>query len=169
LILGKILIRCMYAQRPEKLRTYQEVGRAAFGDVGYKVTLVFQNLTLLFVGTLFLILGGVNIKLLFDAWLHHDISVKFYILGTAVLVWPFIVGLKTMKEISWIAVVGMLSTTFTVIIICIYSVLIGNKSSDHEWVAVESYPYAFSTFVFAFGGHNVFPAIQDSMRTKKKF
>lgn len=41
-----------------KLRTYHHVGEAAFGKSGLFVTLGFQNATLLFVGTLFLILAG---------------------------------------------------------------------------------------------------------------
>jgi len=74
-----------------------------------------------------------------------------------------------MKEISLIAIAGMLATTFTVIIVCIFSVISGDSSAEHQWVEVDSYPYAFSSFVFAFGGHNVFPTIQDTMRSKKNF
>jgi len=54
---GKILIYAMNAEG-RTLRTYQDIGRAAFGEAGYMWTLVFQNLTLLFVTTLFLILAG---------------------------------------------------------------------------------------------------------------
>jgi len=78
------------------------------------------------------------------------------------------VGLKTMREISWIAILGTLATTITVVMICILSVLGGNSSVEHVWVDAN-YPYAFTGFVFAFGGHNVFPAIQNEMRSKIHF
>jgi len=89
---------------------------------------------------------------------------------TAVLVWPFITFLKTMKEISIIAVFGMVTTTFAVIVILVFSVMYHpDPLPKHYVIKAESFPYAFATFVFAFGGHNVFPTIQDSMRTTKNF
>jgi len=172
---AKILVQCMdYDGRT--LKTYQDIGRAAFGQAGFMWTLLFQNLTLLFVGTLYLILGGKNAYSLITDWGHfssdvqHELKVEYFIAGTAVLVWPFIVGLKTMKEISWIAVFGMTATLFTVVVICVCSVLYGTANrADLVWVNAQQYPYSFSVFLFAFGGHNVFPAIQESMQNKEDY
>ena len=73
-----------------------------------------QNLTLLSVGThifdlffdakgiLFLILAGLNLQTLFDEWGVSE-PFELFVAGTAVVVVPFIVALKTMDEISWAA------------------------------------------------------------------
>jgi len=80
------------------------------------------------------------------------------------------VGLKTMKEISWIAILGMIATAFTVVVICVCSVLYGSSNSTgHVILDAQQLPYAFSVFLFAFGGHNVFPAIQESMENKADY
>jgi len=126
------------------------------------------------VGTLYLLLGGENAFELISSWSKLNLDKTdqqwYFIAGTAVLVWPFIVGLKTMKEISWVAIFGMSATALTVIIICVCSVLFGNiDGAVHEYYDIQRYPYAFSVFLFAFGGHNVFPAIQESMEHKKDY
>jgi len=75
-----------------------------------------------------------------------------------------------MKEISWIAVFGMSATTFTVVVICVCAVLQGSIDSPGKvFINAQRYPYAFSVFLFAFGGHNVFPAIQESMSKKEDY
>jgi len=161
----------MYSQKPaRKLRTYHHIGEAAFGKIGLYVTLAFQNATLIAVGTLFLILAGSNAKSFFEQfhWWKPQ-SVSIYILATAIVVLPFNVGLKTMKEISWVAIFGMLATSFTVVVVVIFSILDRDDKATHSWVNAPQYPFAFATFVFAFGGHNVFPAIQDSMRNTRDF
>lgn len=57
------------------------------------------------------------------------------------------------------SIFGMLATTFTVIIIVIFSILDRpSESPSHTWANPSYYPFAFATFVFAFGGHNVFPS-----------
>lgn len=126
--------------------SYHDVGEAAYGKKGYLVTLIFQNSTLVAVGTLFLILSGTNLKLLFDDWFPSNHQPMYiYILGTAAIVWPFMIGLKTMKEISFIAIFGMIATVFTVIVICIFSVIDKEAEPMHTWVEVKSYPFAFAT------------------------
>jgi len=75
-----------------------------------------------------------------------------------------------MKEISWVAVFGMSATALTVVVICVSSIIYGDSSrKDHVFVNAQQYPYAFSVFLFAFGGHNVFPAIQESMENKEDY
>jgi amino acid permease len=172
---AKILVKCM-SHGSKDIRTYQDIGKAAFGEAGFVWTLIFQNLTLLFVGTLYLILGGKNAYSLITDWGQFtdptlsELHLWYFITGTAVLVWPFIVGLKTMKEISWVAVFGMSATTLTVVVICVCSVLYGNiHRKDQVFFNAQQIPYAFSVFLFAFGGHNVFPAIQESMENKDDY
>lgn len=46
----------------------------------------------------------------------------------------------------------MVATTFTVIVIIVFSFIDHEKSADHSWVVPETLPYAFVSFVFAFGG-----------------
>uniref|UniRef100_A0A6B2L4V2 Amino acid transporter transmembrane domain-containing protein n=1 Tax=Arcella intermedia TaxID=1963864 RepID=A0A6B2L4V2_9EUKA len=166
---GIILVKCMKSSSGEA-RTYQEIGKLAFGKNGYRLTLLFQNLTLFFVAALFLILAGSNTKTLFDEWIPKSKQdIKVFIGATAAIIWPVNVILRTMKEISWIAVAGMMATFFTVVVICIYSVREGDPSSPHSIANLQTYPAAFSSFVFAFGGHNVFPAIQETMRHPNEF
>jgi len=44
-----------------------------------------------------------------------------------------------------------------------------DHDASHTWVTVTKYPYAFAQIVFSFGGHSVFPTIEDSMRNPKNF
>ena len=49
----------------------------------------------------------------------------------------------------------MCATTGTVIVTVVYSVLQRDSDADHKVLNAKNFPFAFSAFVFAFGGHNV--------------
>eukprot|EP01114_Cavostelium_apophysatum_P018555 TRINITY_DN5766_c0_g1_i1.p1 TRINITY_DN5766_c0_g1~~TRINITY_DN5766_c0_g1_i1.p1 ORF type:complete len:470 (+),score=79.84 TRINITY_DN5766_c0_g1_i1:167-1576(+) len=171
---GIILIKAMMS-RPG-LRTYHDIGEAAFGKFGRYLSLFLQNCSLIAVGILFLILAGTNIKNLTQHW-HHNVDpfdwkygIGIYISLVTGVVLPFVVFLKTMTEISFVAIFGMFATTFTVVIIVIFSVIDRpSPPAVHQFIDYKFIPVAFSGLVFAFGGHNLFPAIQDEMRHKHQF
>jgi len=175
---GTILAKSMYPYgRQLPLKTYQDIGDAAFGKGGYYFTLFIQNAALVSVGILFMILAGLNLQQLAIDW---DIApstdldiVKVCIAGVVVVVFPFIIFLKTMTEISFIAIFGMFATTFTVFVVIIFSFIdeYHGKAGggSHTWINADSIPFAFSSLVFAFGGHNVFPAIEQTMRRRSHF
>jgi len=94
-----------------------------------------------------------------------------YIVLTSMVVCPALIGLKTMHEVSFIAIFGMMATVFTVVVIVIFSFIDGNSygDNDHQMVNFEDIPTAFAALVFAFGCHNVIPSIQDSMAEPASF
>jgi hypothetical protein len=99
------------------------------------MTMVMQNLTLFFVGALFLILSGINLQELIVDWTGKQVRIEYLIFAVAGVVLPFIVGLKTMHEISIIAIFGMLATVLVVIVIIIVSDLDAPKEkANHELI-----------------------------------
>ena len=130
---GRILVKSMYAKKPiHKMHSYHSLGREAFGGTGGGITMVFQNLTLFFVGCLFLILAGINIKQLIEEWTSNSIELKWIISLVALSVWPLVVGLKTMHEISIVAFFGMLATGLVVVVIVIVSDMNSQASAVHQ-------------------------------------
>jgi len=78
-----------------------------------------------------------------------------------------------MTEISWVAIFGMTATTFTVIVATVVSPSERHSSQyvdiKYEFLNVKTIAQAFSTFCFAFSGHNIFPSVEETMLYPRSF
>ncbi|PRP88221.1 hypothetical protein PROFUN_04044 [Planoprotostelium fungivorum] len=173
---AKVLLKSMYLQRETVTTTYHGLSRVAFGTTGYYIVIFMQNLALFSASTLFLVLSGINIHDLFKSWGLPEFHMAYYVAATGLIVLLPIVGLKTLREVSWIAVFGIAATVLTIIIIIVMPpimksvTLSGNMSHPQTTViSTINFPTAFATMVFAFGGHNVFPALASTMRDTRSY
>jgi len=154
---AKKLSRCMYVKKPfKKLKTYQEVGDAAFGRAGSLISVTLQYITLLSVGTLFLLLASQNIQLLVvETWHFTDWDLTTCTLITAAISFPFLAFLKSIREISVIAFFGMIASAFIVVVIVVFAVRYPDDDVEYHFLNAKGLPFAFSTMVFSFAGHSV--------------
>jgi len=154
---AKKLSRCMYVKKPfKKLKTYQEVGGAAFGRAGSIISVTLQYITLLSVGTLFLLLASKNIQLLVvQTWHFTEWSLTTCTLITAAISFPFLALLKSIREISIIAFFGMIASAFIVVVIVIFAMRYPDDDVEYQFLNAKKLPFAFSTMVFSFAGHSV--------------
>jgi vesicular inhibitory amino acid transporter len=166
---AKMLIACIHAPVPEgvKIRCYEDIGAACYGKVGRVVVGTLQSVTLMGVATIFLVLIGGNMSALVT-----NVSFKGH-------VWVFIFGsclipvawLKTMKEISFLALFGVFSSATVATTIFFKGLIDGTKSSmaTTSFFIGDDLPNAFNTIVFSFGFHAVLPHIEMMMDKREEF
>eukprot|EP01102_Stenamoeba_stenopodia_P021644 TRINITY_DN8787_c0_g1_i1.p1 TRINITY_DN8787_c0_g1~~TRINITY_DN8787_c0_g1_i1.p1 ORF type:complete len:453 (-),score=79.59 TRINITY_DN8787_c0_g1_i1:144-1502(-) len=169
---AKMLIACMHLVPQRRLRTYEEVGYACFGKIGSIIVGIFQILQLFGVCVIFLILIGGNMtQLVTNSCLtYHD----WILIFTAVLL-PF-TWLKTMREISFVAVFGLLASLIVavaVVIVGLYQT-IDNRNNGVINTHVFFTNFAgvvksFDTAIFSFGVHSVLPTLEYSMAQPAAF
>ena len=163
---GKALIACLYASGDgRRLPSYPAVGRAAFGTAGEVTVQVFHKSTLVGVSTLFLILAAGFLKDIFPA--HRGPTVAQWVWICAAIGAVPVLVFKTLKEIVITSVLGVLSVVGVVVSVIIVSSVASAHSSSaveeptHDFLNWSLFPSAFAATVVSFGGHAVFPTIEE--------
>eukprot|EP01091_Cochliopodium_minus_P009598 TRINITY_DN2391_c0_g1_i3.p1 TRINITY_DN2391_c0_g1~~TRINITY_DN2391_c0_g1_i3.p1 ORF type:complete len:331 (+),score=50.29 TRINITY_DN2391_c0_g1_i3:100-1092(+) len=165
---GKLLIKCAHYKNV-KNRTYASIGEAAFGSKGRIVSVVFQHSALIGVAILYIILAAINFQSLFHGVFPH-LSVRIYMLVTFVISLPFILFMKTLKEISWIAFLGIFASGFLVVaVVILSSVYMPKIKLQTDLIHIKGLPFAFSTITFSFALHNTLNNIERHMKNPQNF
>eukprot|EP00808_Paulinella_micropora_P016212 g50957.t1 len=172
---AKLLVQCQ-TMTGERLSSYEAIGMAVHGRVGYLLVITLQNVTLLGVNTVFLIIIGENMNHLVPCLSLHEWVLVF---GLAVLP-PSC--LKSFHEISFLAVVGALASLVAGGIIMAQGVMSGLSRSDIASASspaprpsytllgsAASFSLGFNVLVFSFGFHSILPALADSMQNIQHF
>ncbi|KAK4521350.1 ankyrin repeat-containing protein [Mucor velutinosus] len=165
---GVLLIRSMYYDGKTRLSSYQEVATAAFGTLGGWVAFFFTAITLVGVPVLYLLLSGLNLhnvakgssaELTFPIWV---------IICTCIVAIPFLF-FRSMKEMTFLSVFGMLSTVVVILIVLGVAVKEApdHVDSHHDGVIWNMFPIALSSISFSFGGNPVYPHVEQSMRNRR--
>ncbi|CAG8620151.1 21178_t:CDS:2 [Gigaspora margarita] len=172
-----ILIKCLYYNRNGKrLNSYGDIGFAAFGNFGrYFLVGVFNNSLLIGVPILFFILSGQSLDNIVEQIWDIRLGVRIWtVISASIVAFPF-VFMKTLKETVILGVFGAATTFFTVIAIVVLSfvdlsnVVNSPNPPSHSMWAFTGFPVALASISFSFGGNNVFPHIEESMKNKKNW
>ncbi|OAD06569.1 hypothetical protein MUCCIDRAFT_107145 [Mucor lusitanicus CBS 277.49] len=165
---GVLLIRSMYYDGKTRLSSYQEVATAAFGAFGGWIAFFFTAITLVGVPVLYLLLSGLNLhnvakgssaELTFPIWV---------IICTCIVAIPFLF-FRSMKEMTFLSIFGMLSTVVVILIVLGVAVKEApdHVDSHHDGVIWNMFPIALSSISFSFGGNPVYPHVEQSMRNRR--
>ncbi|CAO0790652.1 unnamed protein product [Mucor circinelloides] len=165
---GVLLIRSMYYDGKNRLSSYQEVATASFGALGGWIAFFFTAITLVGVPVLYLLLSGLNLhnvakgssaELTFPIWV---------IICTCIVAVPFLF-FRSMKEMTFLSVFGMLSTVVVILIVLGVAVKEApdHVDSHHDGVIWNMFPIALSSISFSFGGNPVYPHVEQSMRNRR--
>ncbi|KAI8636012.1 transmembrane amino acid transporter protein-domain-containing protein [Parasitella parasitica] len=174
---GIILIKCLYSAKHNgggRLQDYADIGLAAFGKpgqiIGWGVSQAFLFLT----PTIYMILASENIS---DMLAQYG----FVWLGRRACIWliaiivgvPFIL-VRNMKDVSFLSTFASLCTACLLLIVC----AVAMSSSDytekihsvhHDIAIPKNIPIAFSTFSFSYCGHVIYPHLEASMITPRRW
>lgn len=167
---AKFLIGCIHAPVPEgvKIRCYEDIGAACFGNIGRRFVSVLQSVTLVGVSTIFLVIIGGNMSRLVKNNVSFGSHVWVLIFGCCIM--P-IAWLKTMKEISFLAFFGAFSSAMVAGTIMFKGFIDGTSESfkTTDFFIGSGLPNAFNTIVFSFGFHSVLPHIEMMMENREDF
>ncbi|KAK7304165.1 hypothetical protein RJT34_15250 [Clitoria ternatea] len=153
-------------ERREAVRSYPDLGEAAFGKYG--------RIVVLLVCVEFIILEADNLSRLFPGTslnlgrVHLDSTHLFGLLA-AIIIIPT-VWLKDLRIISCLSAGGVFTTLL--IVICVLCVGTINGVGFHHSSPVVNWsgiPFAIGIHGFCFAGHAVFPSIYQSMANKGQF
>lgn len=170
---GVLLQRCIKSN-PE-IKTYTEVGSAAFGRKGRFIVSTFTYLELYLVPTGFLIMEGDNLHKLFpNAGFHvgsHEIGGKeLFVMMAGLVVLPSM-WLRDLSKLSFISACGVASS---LVILCSVFMVgavdgVGFHGKGTKLFDLSGVPKALSLYAFCYGAHPVFPTLYTSMKDKTKF
>ncbi|VDK18365.1 unnamed protein product [Anisakis simplex] len=152
-------------------KPYPEMAYRAMGSNARSFCSATLNIMLFGVSVVFLLLSSHIINDFITSIMGHSIGLCYIVLIVATLLWP-VTLLKSPQDFWWAIVVAMLTTVFSVILIVVGT---ARDYGSCEPVAYRP-PFQWSslmlslgTFMFAFGGHAVFPTIQHDMKKPKHF
>ncbi|KAL6593366.1 hypothetical protein ACP70R_049021 [Stipagrostis hirtigluma subsp. patula] len=170
---GILLQRCIDSS--SRIRSYPDIGEAAFGRKGRIVAATLMYLELYLCAIDFLILEGDNLDKLFPAASfriggHAKISGKHgFVLIASLVVLPT-TWLRSLGKLAYISLGGVLASV--VLIAAVVWVAASNgvgfkpRGVLLKWTGV---PAAISLYTFCFSSHPVFPKIYTSMKDRKMF
>eukprot|EP01117_Protostelium_nocturnum_P007958 TRINITY_DN283_c0_g2_i2.p1 TRINITY_DN283_c0_g2~~TRINITY_DN283_c0_g2_i2.p1 ORF type:complete len:313 (-),score=62.87 TRINITY_DN283_c0_g2_i2:21-959(-) len=84
------------------------------------------------------------------------------------------ITMKTLREVSWIAIFGIGATCLAIVIIVIMPIIFHDKldlpQPKHQIISSgQTFATSFAVMVFAYGGHNVFPALASTLKDTRSY
>ncbi|CAG8548550.1 34_t:CDS:2 [Funneliformis caledonium] len=165
-----ITIKCLYYNGKSRLSSYGEIGQHAFGTFGKYLVEIFHHIILVGVSVLYFILAAENFNELAQYYFETDWGITVWTCICATLIgFPFIFT-KTLKEVVILSMFGTFSTLFCVIAVVVLSFMDWSNMRSaptppsHKIFDLSEFPIALATITFSYGGNNVFPHIERSMR-----
>lgn len=154
----------MYYDGRTRLTTYQEVATAAFGQIGGWIAFFFTAITLIGVPVLYVMLAGQNLYELCSGTSAQLTYPIWTIICAAAVGIPFIF-FKSLKEVGFSSLVGILTTAITVLIVLGVAVQDDRYPNvHHDPVIWDQFPVALSSIAFSYGGNPVYPNAEAGMR-----
>uniref|UniRef100_A0A5B7B409 Putative vacuolar amino acid transporter 1-like n=1 Tax=Davidia involucrata TaxID=16924 RepID=A0A5B7B409_DAVIN len=169
---GILLKRCL--ESSAGLKTYPDIGQAAFGASGRVCVAIVLYVELYFSCVEFLIMMSDNLSTLFPnvqmdiAGIHLDSHQTFAITST-LLILPT-VWLRNLTLLSYISVGGVVTTMLGAL--CLLWVGVVDKVGFHPSgtaLDLAHLPVTIGLFGYCYGGHSVFPNIYSSMKEPSQY
>jgi vesicular inhibitory amino acid transporter len=169
---GKLIGRMM-DKDPENIRSFGDIGKAAFGNVGqWTITIIFF-LELFSACGMYLILTGDNLHTLFP---HYK---QFYwtLVGGVVMLPTALTS--RLSFLSYFSVIGTLASSFLCLSVVYLGGVLENKndsggsyldpSETRDFTSINSAPFAIGLVMVGFAGHACFPSIKLSLADPKDY
>ncbi|PON58312.1 Amino acid transporter [Parasponia andersonii] len=169
---GLLLKRCMDSN--PHIKTYPDIGEAAFGPKGRALISLFMYLELYLVAVEFLILEGDNLHKLF-----HNTRFKIgglrirgqkgFMMLSALVILPT-TWLRSLGMLAYVSAGGVLASA--ILVGCVFWAGAVDGVGFHEEGELLNFgglPTTISLFVFCYGGHAVFPTLCNSMKDRSQF
>ncbi|KAF6258591.1 transmembrane amino acid transporter protein-domain-containing protein [Scenedesmus sp. NREL 46B-D3] len=169
---GRLLAKCMNTSRA--VRTYPDIGQAAFGRWGRLLVSVLLYMELFCCCVDFLILEGDNLSAVFPGASVsigglHLTAKQSLILAAAIVVLPT-VWLRDLSLLSFLSVGGIFASLALLVLVGWEGFAVTGFTHDQPpLVTWSGVPVSIGLFCFCFSGHAVFPSLYASMRTKSHF
>ncbi|KAF5747564.1 vacuolar amino acid transporter 1-like [Tripterygium wilfordii] len=169
---GILLQRCL--QSSPGLRTYPDIGQAAFGASGGLAISIMLYVELYASCVEFVIMMADNLSTLFPdtsltlAGIHLD-SLQIFAITATLLVLPT-AWLRDLSILSYLSVGGV--ATSILVVLCLLWVGVVDKVGFHPSgtaLDVVNLPVSLGIYGFGFSGHSVFPNIYTSMKEPSQF
>lgn len=157
-----------------KIKTYPDIGQAAYGPKGRALVSAFIYLELFAVAVEFLILEGDTLFMLFKGTSFQVGALKIerrqaFVLLTSLVILPT-TWLKNLGVLAYVSAGGVLASVLVVICVFCTGAFGGVGFNEADMlVDFKGFPIAASLFVFCFCGHAVFPTLCDSMADRRQF
>ncbi|XP_024028582.1 amino acid transporter AVT1E [Morus notabilis] len=170
---GILLMRCLESN-PGSLRTYPDIGQAAFGFRGRIQISIILYLELFGACVEFLILIAGNLALLFPnacmtfAGIHLG-SHQLFTIGAALLVLPT-VWHQNLTLLSYFSVGGVVASVL--VALCLLWIGVFDEVGFHAAgtpLNLSNLCATIGIYAYAFAGHSVFPNIYTSMKEPSRF
>ncbi|KAK7307104.1 hypothetical protein VNO77_39870 [Canavalia gladiata] len=169
---GLLLQRCL-DQHPQ-IKSFPDIGNAAFGYIGRAIVATFMYLELYLVAVEFLILGGDSLQHLFPNMNFTVGPLRIegktaFILPISLLILPT-TWLRSFGVLAYISASGVLCSL--ILISCVIWMGAVDGVGFHErgqLMKLGGLPASISLFNFCYSAHAVFPTLYNSMRDKSQF
>ncbi|KAF9210334.1 hypothetical protein BGZ59_009588 [Podila verticillata] len=164
---GVLIIRCIYYNGHTRLASYQEIGLHAFGKAGLWTVWFFHSSIILGVSVMYFILSGTEIESMAKG--KVDLSDKAWIwICCCVVSIPFVL-MKTLKEVSFLSIFGVLSTIVMVGVAGVESIVDHDNQKargpiNYDVVIARNLPMVLATMSVGFGGNVIFCHVEEAMR-----
>ncbi|KAI8067442.1 transmembrane amino acid transporter protein-domain-containing protein [Thamnidium elegans] len=169
---GIILIKCLYGVQHDRLKDYADIGLAAFGKPGQIIGYLFSQSMLFLTPTIYIILASQNISDILTYYGFIWLNTKTCIWIIAVIIGiPFIL-VRNMKDVSFLSTFASMATVCLLLAVCVASMANFNEQTElvhHDFAIPRKIPIAFSTFSFSYCGHVIYPHLEASMITPKRW
>jgi len=163
-IASKWLIECLHLVPGRRLKSYEEVGEACFGQRGRTLVGIFQHVTLFGVCTITLVLLGGSMEAL-----SKELTVRAWILIFTTVLLP-LAFLKTMSDVAFLASFGVFSSIIVSFIIIIKGLMAYDAHGDSNYDPIAAKLFlGFSIIIFSAGYPAVLPALEFEMIEPEKW
>ncbi|KAI8140026.1 transmembrane amino acid transporter protein-domain-containing protein [Fennellomyces sp. T-0311] len=165
-----ILIKTLYYGGERRSFSINDVAATAFGRWGGYTSLFFNAWILLGTPILYFVLCGQNLNQLCAGTAGEIGQVEWSIIFLFLVAIPFIF-MKTMDNLSWTSLLGVVVTVATTLLCVIESGLDRPNQSNviHENVIWEGWPAAIAIISFSLGGNVVYPNCEASMKKPQQW
>ncbi|XP_019428649.1 PREDICTED: vacuolar amino acid transporter 1-like [Lupinus angustifolius] len=170
---GILIKRCMDMNC--KIRTFPNIGEAAFGKIGRLLVQATMYTELYIVAAEFLILEGDNLHNLFP---NTEIKIaglevggkQLFVILACLVIMPT-VWLDDLSLLSYISASGVLASVIFIFSVFFTATLEESIGYHGNWTLLNwnGVPTAASLYAFCYCAHPVFPSLYNSMRNKHQF
>ncbi|KAI9496312.1 transmembrane amino acid transporter protein-domain-containing protein, partial [Zychaea mexicana] len=165
-----VLVQLLYFGGNNRCKTVHEIAIRAFGPIGGYASLFFNAWILLGTPTLYFVLCGQNLNQLCAGTAGEIGATNWSIIFIVAIAIPF-VFMKTMDNLSWTSLLGVIVTFATTLICVIEAGLDRPNHTDvvHQNVVWEGWPSAVAVIAFSLGGNVIYPNCEAAMKRPQRW